>query len=158
MRTVAFIEDEEVIKKILMHLGLQEITARLPPTATGKIQDYHLDDFTSQLPASDKWVDVDREYPEAYTCWFFEKGAWVWGIILTRFPDFPFSRQDQATDSLSYHPRPLCTEQTFSDMYLAPQHHEVDFRLTQSGKSRISIYGKRKLLEIKGKRTIDIGF
>ena len=31
MRILAFIEDEEVIKKILKHLGLWERKARLPP-------------------------------------------------------------------------------------------------------------------------------
>ena len=67
MRILAFIEDEEVIKKILKHLGLWEIKARPPPKATGKTQDYHLDDSTSQLPASDKWLYVDPEYPDVYS-------------------------------------------------------------------------------------------
>jgi hypothetical protein len=46
MRIVAFIEDEEVIKKILKHLGLWELKAGPPPKATEKTQDYHLDDST----------------------------------------------------------------------------------------------------------------
>jgi hypothetical protein len=57
------------------HLGLWEIDppyfwrvkARQPPKATGKTQEYHLDDSTSQLPTSDKWLYVDPEYPEVYT-------------------------------------------------------------------------------------------
>jgi len=67
MKVISVIEDEEVIKKILKHLGLWEIKARPPPKATGKTQEYHLDDSTSQLPASDKWLYVDPEYPEAYS-------------------------------------------------------------------------------------------
>ena len=54
MRILAFIEDEEVVKKVLKHLGLWEIKDRPPPKATGKAQEYHLDNSTSQLPASDK--------------------------------------------------------------------------------------------------------
>lgn len=57
------------------HLGLWEIKTRPPPKATGKTQEYHLDDSTSQLPeftrrmygGSDKWPYVDPEYPEAYS-------------------------------------------------------------------------------------------
>jgi len=66
MRILAFIEDEEVIKKILKHLGLWEIKARPPPKAPGKTQDYDLGDSTSQPPASDKWLYVDPEYPDVY--------------------------------------------------------------------------------------------
>ncbi len=71
MKVISFIEDEEVIKKILKHLGLWEKKAKPPPKATGprKTQEYHLDDSTSQLlePArrlsggSDKWLYVDLE-------------------------------------------------------------------------------------------------
>jgi len=83
------IDDEEVIKKILKHLGLWEINppyfwrvkARPSPKATGppKTKEYHIDYSTSQLPVaarhysrsgqaggSDKWLYVDPEYPEAY--------------------------------------------------------------------------------------------
>ena len=37
MRILAFIEDEEVIKKILKHLGLWEVQPR-PPTLTAQIR------------------------------------------------------------------------------------------------------------------------
>jgi len=46
-------------------------------------------------------------------------------------------RQDQAPDSLSWHPRPPCPQATLSARYLSPQHHEVDFGLTHNGESRI---------------------
>ena len=65
MKVISVIEDEEVIKKILKHMGLWELKARPPPKATGKTQEYHLDDSTSQLPVSDKWLYVDPE--PAYT-------------------------------------------------------------------------------------------
>ena len=62
------IQDEEVIKKILKHLGLWQIKPRPPPKATGqtKIAEYRIDYSTSQLPASDTWLYVDLEYPEVY--------------------------------------------------------------------------------------------
>ena len=78
MRILSFIQDEEVIKRILKHLGLWEIKARPPPKATGppKALEYLIDyshrgvgpygpEATSQLPTSDKWHYVDPEYTEA---------------------------------------------------------------------------------------------
>jgi hypothetical protein len=62
MRILAFIEDEEVIKKILKHLGLWEIKERPPP----KVPEYSIDCSVSQLPASDTWLYVDPQYPETY--------------------------------------------------------------------------------------------
>jgi hypothetical protein len=64
MQVISVIEEEEIIKKILKHLGLWELKARPPPKATGKTQEYHLDnshrgvgpygpEATSQLPVSD---------------------------------------------------------------------------------------------------------
>jgi hypothetical protein len=47
MRIVAFIEDEEVIKKILKHLGLWEVKARPPPRAKGTSVTIYLDDSDS---------------------------------------------------------------------------------------------------------------
>jgi hypothetical protein len=69
MKAISVIEDEEVIKKILKHLGLWEAKARPPPKASGptKIAEYRIDYSTSQLPASDMWLYVDPEYPEGYT-------------------------------------------------------------------------------------------
>ena len=66
MRIIAFIEDKEVIKKILKHLGLWDVKPRPPPgTQAGaeKTQTIIYDSF-SQLPAparrpfggSDKWL------------------------------------------------------------------------------------------------------
>jgi hypothetical protein len=67
MKIISFIEDEEVIKKILKHLGLWKKRARPPPkTRVAPTRtDTFIDDSFSQLPASDKWLCVDQEYPEA---------------------------------------------------------------------------------------------
>jgi len=69
MRILAFIEDEEIIRKILKHLGLWEGKKRPLPKATGppKPPEYSIDYSSSQLPVSDKWLYVDPQYPEAYT-------------------------------------------------------------------------------------------
>ena len=68
MRVIIFTEDEEDIKKILKHLGLWDIKTRPPPKATGqpKVPEYSIDSSVSQLPASDKWLYFDPEYPEAF--------------------------------------------------------------------------------------------
>ena len=64
MKVISVIEDEEVIKKILKHLGLWEIKERPPPKATGppKPPEYSIDYSVSQLPGSDKWLYVDPQY------------------------------------------------------------------------------------------------
>ena len=68
MRVISFIEDQDVIKKILKHLGLWEVKPRPPPKATGppKPVEHHIDYPISQIPVSDKWLYVDPEYPETF--------------------------------------------------------------------------------------------
>ena len=67
MKVISVIEDEEVIKKILKHLGLWEIKQRPPP----KPSECRIDYSVSQLPSSDKWLAeghdfsvIDPQYPE----------------------------------------------------------------------------------------------
>jgi hypothetical protein len=69
MKVLSFIEDLEVIKKILKHLGLWDQKARPPPKANSPpmTPQYHIEDTDSQLPVSDKWLYVDPQYPETYT-------------------------------------------------------------------------------------------
>jgi hypothetical protein len=45
MKVISVIEDEEVIKKILKHLGLWDIKTRPPPKATGppRVPEYSID-------------------------------------------------------------------------------------------------------------------
>jgi len=58
MKVISFIEDEDIIKKILKHLGLWEIKARPPPrsNAPPKAPEYYIDYTDSQIPVSDKWL------------------------------------------------------------------------------------------------------
>jgi Zn finger protein HypA/HybF involved in hydrogenase expression len=70
MKVISVIEDEEVIKKILKHLGLWEIKTRPPPRANALPKhEPFIDHSDSQLPVlarrlsggSDKWLYVDPE-------------------------------------------------------------------------------------------------
>ena len=55
MRIIAFIEDEEVIQKILRHLGLWEAKARPPPKAKVHSVTIYLDDSESQISSPDSF-------------------------------------------------------------------------------------------------------
>ena len=71
MRIISFIEDEEVIKKILKHLGLWEINppevwrvkARPPPKANGPQPNVHIDYPDSQVPPCEDYLYRDPDYP-----------------------------------------------------------------------------------------------
>jgi len=68
MKIISVIENEDVIKKILKHLGLWEVKPRPPPKAIGpqKNPEYSIDYSVSHLPVSDKWLYVYPEFPEAF--------------------------------------------------------------------------------------------
>ncbi|MBN1850913.1 MAG: hypothetical protein JW932_20280 [Deltaproteobacteria bacterium] len=77
MKVISVIENEDVIKKILKHLGLWDRKAR-PPPKIGKptkvvdtIIDYSLrgldpygPEADSQVPSSDEYLYYDVEYPD----------------------------------------------------------------------------------------------
>jgi hypothetical protein len=64
MRILAFIEDEDVIKKILKHLGMWAIKARPPPKrANGPPLNIHIDSSNSQIPPSEDYLYCDPDYP-----------------------------------------------------------------------------------------------
>jgi hypothetical protein len=63
MKILSFIEDPEVIKKILKHLGLWDIKARPPPKATATPPDFHIDYSDSQIPPCEDYLFHDPEYP-----------------------------------------------------------------------------------------------
>jgi hypothetical protein len=82
MKVISVIKDQDVIKKILKHLGLWEVNPpevgrvkpRPPPKATGPLKtvEHHVDYSVSQVPASDMWLAeghvfsvIDPEYLEA---------------------------------------------------------------------------------------------
>ena len=64
MRIIALIEDEEVIKKILKHLGLWEAKARPPPKVKAPFPTIYLDDSESQIfrPCSRQVLSPDSFY------------------------------------------------------------------------------------------------
>jgi hypothetical protein len=67
MKVIAFIEDEDVIRKILAHLGLWEAKVRPPPvgSASSVLLERRIDCSDSQLPASDEHLYADPIYPDA---------------------------------------------------------------------------------------------
>jgi hypothetical protein len=69
MKVISVIEDSEIVKKILKHLGLWDQKVRPPPKANSPpmTPEYHIDYTDSQLPVSDNYLYVDPQYPETYT-------------------------------------------------------------------------------------------
>ena len=56
MRVIAFIEDDIVIRKILVHLGLWETRSHDPPWPDpDSIHDFIIDESYCQLPPTDDW-------------------------------------------------------------------------------------------------------
>ena len=55
MRIIAFIEDEEVIEKILKHLGLWDLKARPPPKVKAPFPTIYLDDSESRVLPPDSF-------------------------------------------------------------------------------------------------------
>ncbi len=68
MKVIAVIEDEDVIKKILIHLDLWEQKSRPPPKRsdeTGALDNEPILDYSdSQIPVSEEHLYVDSVYPE----------------------------------------------------------------------------------------------
>ena len=62
MRILAFIEDEEVIEKILRHLGLWDSKSRPPPKVKALSATIYLDDSESQDLPSDSFY-AHPDYP-----------------------------------------------------------------------------------------------
>ena len=59
----AFIEDEEVIEKILKHLGLWDLKVRPPPKVKAPSVTISIDDSDSQVPFSAPPFYLDPDYP-----------------------------------------------------------------------------------------------
>jgi len=63
MRILAFIEDKEVIEKILKHLGLWDLKVRPPPKVKAASVTISIDDSDSQVPFSAPSFYPDPDYP-----------------------------------------------------------------------------------------------
>ncbi|MDI6755782.1 MAG: hypothetical protein QME78_15470 [Thermodesulfobacteriota bacterium] len=63
MKIISFIEDEEVIEKILKHLGLWDVKARPPPKGKVSSPSISIADSDSQIPFSALSLHPDPDYP-----------------------------------------------------------------------------------------------
>ena len=63
MRILAFIEDKELIEKILEHPGLWDLKVRLPPKAKAPSVTISIDDSDSQVPFSAPSFYPDPRFP-----------------------------------------------------------------------------------------------
>jgi hypothetical protein len=63
MSILAFIEDEEVVEKILKHLGLWDRKARPPPKANAPPINVHIDYSDSQVTPCEDYLYGDPDYP-----------------------------------------------------------------------------------------------
>jgi hypothetical protein len=62
MKIISFIEDEEVIEKILRHLGLSDLKARPPPKVKAPSVTMHFDVSDSQNSSLDSFY-ASPDYP-----------------------------------------------------------------------------------------------
>jgi hypothetical protein len=62
MRIISFIENEEVVKKILKHLASWFVKPKVPPRANGLPGEVHVDYSDSQIPPFDDYPCI---YPAA---------------------------------------------------------------------------------------------
>jgi len=69
MSIISFIENEEVIDKILKHLGLWDLKSKPPPRANAPPDSIepHLDYLDFQLPPSYDYLYVDEQYLEGHS-------------------------------------------------------------------------------------------
>ena len=61
MRILAFIEDPEIIKKILKHLDLWDLKARPPLRANAPPSNIHIDKSDSQVPPCEIYLYCDPD-------------------------------------------------------------------------------------------------
>jgi hypothetical protein len=63
MRVISFIQDQEVIEKILKHLGLWLVKPKIPPRANAPPRQLEIDYSDSQVPLSEEFLYKDPDYP-----------------------------------------------------------------------------------------------
>ena len=84
MRIIAFIEEQEFIKKILTHLGVYLVRSKVPPDAPPK--ELRLDCSYSQVPASDEYLHADLNIRSMVISPDSKRGQ---GSTGTGAPEFP---------------------------------------------------------------------
>jgi len=62
MRIISFIDDSEIIKKILKHLGLWDVKRKPPPRANGPPTETFINYDESSSPSADDYI-IDADYP-----------------------------------------------------------------------------------------------
>jgi len=62
MKIISFIDNSEIIKKILKHLGLWEVKQRPPPRANGPPLNLRIDYADSQIPPCEDDPCCDADY------------------------------------------------------------------------------------------------
>jgi hypothetical protein len=65
MKIISFIEDDQVISKILKHLGLWEVKQRPPPRANAPHPKIYIDYTDSQIPSDEDDLSLYRD-PDLY--------------------------------------------------------------------------------------------
>ena len=66
MRIISSIDDQEVVKKILKHVGLWLVKSKPPPRANSPPSEHYIDYSDSQMPPFDDYPGTDTVYPEAF--------------------------------------------------------------------------------------------
>jgi hypothetical protein len=89
MRILAFIEDEEVIEKILKHLSLWDSKVRPPPKVKAPSVTVSIDDSDSQVPFSTPTFYPDPIYPTDYNR--VSMPRWVTPMVTVSVIDLLFS-------------------------------------------------------------------
>jgi hypothetical protein len=62
MRIIAFIEDEQLVKKILKHLGLWDVKRKPPPRANSRPTEACIIYEELSSPSTDHYI-IDADYP-----------------------------------------------------------------------------------------------
>ena len=80
MRILTFIEDEEVIEKILKHLALWDLKVRPPPKVKGPSVTISIDDSDSQVSFSGSSFYSDPDDPMVFNR--ISKPRWVTPMVI----------------------------------------------------------------------------
>ena len=71
MKVVGFIENREVIEKILKHLGIWLVKKKPSAKANAPPVPIHFDHSDSQIPSCEEYLCKNPGYPiDDYTSWF----------------------------------------------------------------------------------------